>query len=226
MHVSHLLIGGDGISFAQYARQLQFTDVAFQQKHTIGEELAYLIAKEWRSALFDLRYDEELQIRPIIHSMLVCAAISAEKKVKSNGGSREFLVLAEPSVEAGRPDRLSDEAVMEVVVEKGVFRIILEVKRSHGYSENFGESFVLPFSHVIQQVALALKSGKWEKEIICGIATRKVWFLFRVRNESTCGRLLLHIVNSYSILLQDPRLSTVHVQACLSFMEEQLRIPL
>lgn len=224
LDVCHLLCLDREMSFTEYASMLTWKSVPLDADDVAPCSGQRLIQKEWRSATFHPRNDEEGMVRPIIHSMLVSAAFSAEE---ATGGQREFLVTAEPSVVDGREDRLSDEAIIEVVSERGFFRILLEVKKSAEVSRGFSVDHELPFCHMLQQVGLALASGKWQKSILCGLATRKEWFLFKVVDmPTTNGCMVLNIVDSYYILLKDPKVTNKYVKACLSFITKELCAPL
>ena len=70
---------------------------------------------------------------------------------------------------------LADEAVVEIVADDdGLMRILVEIKGSEVFLYNFHTSkrSCALFCQVIQEAALALKSGFWRKELLCRIATR------------------------------------------------------
>ena len=93
-------------------------------KIAFDEMLLKLVKNEWREFLMKPRNDNERVLQPGIHTMLRCIA---EAATTASGGCRELVLQPEPAVV---PNRLSDEAVLEVLSEKDTMRILLEVKGS------------------------------------------------------------------------------------------------
>ena len=220
------LIAGAPVSFASFAEHLEFKPLPSAKDDFVIPAYRDIIKNEWRGATVRPRSNDEGMIRPVIHSMLQCAALSANKI-----SARNFVVTAElnNSVVVGdRSDRLSDECIWEVVKdrENGVYRVVLEVKGSAMYRGTFAASCEEPFSQVIQQVALALEAGLWQNEILCGLATHLGWYVFKINELAGTSRVQLHIKECYSFKLPDPRETTVGVTACVRFIINHLCVPL
>ena len=94
--IHHLLVGGSDCSFEQYAKSLHFKQLG----HEVGQMefdggLLKVIKKDWEASECEPRQDHERQIQPLIHNMLICAAVTAETRAEG----REYIVPSEPSVE-------------------------------------------------------------------------------------------------------------------------------
>lgn len=218
--VQRLVVNGSEGSFHDYAKSLCVKGLSHHEG--VGEnfctELITCVEANWKASVRYGRHDNERQLQPVVHSMLYCAAQAAQNR------SREYFVVSEPSVYQSRADRVSDEAVMEAISEGDVIRILLEVKGSHVFPRCFYQAGQQVFSQLIQQVALALKSNLWKKEILSGIVTRDEWLMFRIVDKSLDnGRMQLHIQESTSILLQDPSVHPMPMHSCLTFLTDYLR---
>ena len=74
------------------------------------------------------------------------------------------------------------------VSETGIMWILLEVKGSEKISHHLkGERGEHIFSQMLQQVALALLSRMWKRELLCGVVTSTDWYLFKVHDVSSQG---------------------------------------
>lgn len=226
--VEHLLTGAGNKQFRLFASDLNVKPVVVDEVLVQGEYFdpmcIAIIRKDWKSRVLHPRHDDEGIVRPIVHGFLQCAAFAAEMLSATTGPSREFLILAEPSVEANRTDRLSDESIVEIVTDGTFFRILVEVKGSNVIKSDSCKIEIpcRPFCQLIQQVALALKSGKWKNKLLAALSTGKVWLFFEITDASDdCGNLQLRVEHSYSTVLEDHP-STETMQLCLSFMVRHL----
>lgn len=182
--MKHLVSGGSEADFFRFAQWLQMyphpnvtTDIA------LGEEKLDRIMKDWISSNWQSRKDDARMQQPVIHSMLHCAVDAAQKFIPECG---EYYVISDPSVVPGKDNRLSDEAVVEVIAQRGLFRILFELKGSKKVALPFANrSTELPFSQLLQQVGLALESKLWKNEILAGLVTCKLWYLFVIQDISS-----------------------------------------
>ena len=132
-------------------------------------------------ATLETRSDNERVWQPFIHTTLLCAARLAEILTGN------VFNVSNPSFVKGCNDQLSDEAVYENIcdLKSDVVRIFLEIKGSekipHFLLGQRGEHI---FSQMLQQVALVLRSGMWNHELLCGAATSTVWYLFEAQDVS------------------------------------------
>ena len=215
----YLLTGGGDKEFRSYANTLNVRQVPDSDDRVLKRlDPTYMkmITRDFESKQLQPRHDDEGTVRPIVHDILQCAAKVAED---FSSTKRTFRVVAEPSVEGNREDRLSDESVVEVVESDYLFRILVEVKGSHAIESDTSKIEIprLPFCQLIQQVALALQSGRWKDKLLGALSTGEVWLFFEITNSSDSGNGLLHIECSYSIVLGDiPNIEVL--QRCLSFM--------
>lgn len=219
--VQQLLHHGHKVKFLDFAKGLQFSQVPYvaNKVQTFDSGVCTLIQRDWRAALFRPRDDDEALVRPIIHNLLQCVALRAES---NSTPAREFLVLSEPAVDAYTKDRVSDEAVAEVVADGGLFRILVEVKGSRVLLKDTPMRIPRqPFCQLIQEVALALKSGMWKGELLGAVATHNIWQLFIIKDVSEyAGRIQLYIAHCYYAVVQDPSIHSMY--PLLDFLTQYL----
>lgn len=231
--VQHLLHGGEAVSLSQFVKDLDVLDLPIHQHYRLLDFdpiCLEIIQRDWEAAISHPRHNDEGLVRPIVHSMLQCAVIMADNTTPHKSGRRhQYLVLAEPIIDRYTDNRLSDEAIVEYVMDGEFIRLLLEVKGSSALCENFLSKTKhrrQPFCQLIQEVAMAYRSKMWKEELLCGIATRDVWFLFRIKDMSNNGTLKLRIVSSYVVNVVvnvvDPIICDISMHRCLSFITQYL----
>ena len=142
-------------------------------------------------------------------------------------GRRQFMAVAEPAVVPNVDDHPSDEAVLESILENENMRILLEVKGSKKVPtfSVFAREAELTFSQLIQKVALALESKMWKDEVMAGMVTRDIWYLFRIKDKSDSnGNMRMEIKVCYYIELKNPGIegNNASVHQCLCFIKRYL----
>ena len=162
-----------------------------------------MLDRFWRASKRQPCHNDERQVQPVIHLMLECVAMAAERDTQS----KTYLVLSEPAISKGRDDRLSDEALIEVISEGDVMHISLEIKGTNVFPTEFSQSGEKAFSQLIQEVALALQSKLWKENIMCGVVTRNVWYLFKIKEKTVGDEIMLDIVESAFIELENNRVA-------------------
>ena len=179
-----------------------------------------LIKRDWRAALFHPRSDDEAPVRPIVHNILQCAALAAESS--SSAPAREFLVLSEPAVDTDTKDHVSNEGIVEVVADGGLFHILVGVKGSSVLPSTYPIKILCqPFCQLIQEVAMLLKSGMWEGELLAAVATRNIWRFFIIKDVSQyTGRTQLHITRCFFAVVKEPSVQGMH--RLLDFLTQYL----
>ena len=168
--VRHLLVDYNirKCSFDQYAYGLAVTTLSLYNppdSEDFIDNLMQDVKEEWRASEWESGHNDERQLQPVVHCMLRCAVKAVRTIIPSD---REFLVVTEPNIARTQKKQVSDEAVVEVVSECGIIRILLDLKGSKVLPTSFHASSD-QFAQVIQQAALAFESGYWKKEILCGI---------------------------------------------------------
>ena len=197
-----LLDGGSNYSFPDYAERFLCTPLS-QCEGTLREfsqESLKTVEQFWKASELQPRHNNERQLQPVIHMMLECAAQAAQ----DTSQDKLYCVCLEPAIMKGREDQLSDEALVKVISEGDLMRILLEVKGTNVFPTNFHQSGKKAFSQLIQQIALSLKLKLWKEDIMCGVVTRNTWYLFKIKEKTVGDKIVLDVVESAFSRLQDP----------------------
>ena len=227
--VQHL-VGGSGLSFFDFAKKLPCIPLHLPEAPAMLELSGdfttdlQIIEMNWLASKWQRRRDNERVVQPVIHAILTCAIHAAEMEKQD----RQYLVVADPSVVKNSEDCLSDETVIEfnkeIIAEDGLMRILVGIKGTEVFPYSFPKSdrSCAVFCRVIQEAALDLQSGLWKRELLCAIATRDKWFTFRILDKTTDGQMQLHIEESTSIKLSNPKYSMTSIKECVHFLAQYL----
>ena len=214
--MKNLLDGSSNYSFSDYAERFLCTPLSLCEGTLpeFSQDILRMVQRFWKASELEPRHDNERQLQPVIHLMLDCAAQAAQNA----SPDKLYYVCSEPAIMKGREDRLSDEALVEVISEGDRMRVLLEVKGTNVFPTNFHQSGEKAFSQLIQQVALSLESKLWKEDIMCGVVIRNTWYLFKIKEKTVGDKIVLDVVESAFSRLQEPSKNMDSVQRCLHYL--------
>lgn len=179
-------------------RTLKSSDIIKEYVH----EYLPAVASTFKAAAWTVDEDNnERRIQPTVYAILLSAAMTA-----TSDSEQEFLAQSEPLVSnwCGRT-YAADESIVEVITDVKNFnaiRVLVVVKGSGSFPYNCFplNQFEQVMAQLMQEVALALVSNRWKREIIAGATTIDMWYIMRIRDvsETTSSAVKLSVVERFA----------------------------